>query len=97
MDSSAGSKLWTIKYTQNIHVLDGTKEAVQELVLGGLCPLEDKVLCRLDSVEQRVMLIAGSGQDEDMLGRSLMERHCEEELNRGVSLVSIFISGARLG
>lgn len=32
-----------------------------------------------------------------MVGRSLMERHCEEELNRGVFLVSIFISGARLG
>lgn len=87
-----GQKESTLK---NIHVLDGTKETVQELVLGSLCPLENKVLCRLDSIEQRVVLIAGSGQDEDMVRRPLIERHCEEELNRGVVSLCLFLSLAR--
>jgi hypothetical protein len=59
----------------NLHVLDGAQEGVEELTLGGLCALEDKVLGRLDCVKKRVVLIAWCWQDEDVVGRLEMSSH----------------------
>jgi len=60
-----------------LHILDSAQERVEELVLGGFCSLEDKVFCGLNSVEERVVLIARSGQDKDVL-RWLQMGHGED-------------------
>lgn len=59
-------------WESSLHVLDGTQEGVQKLALGGLCALEHKVLCGLDGVEERVVLITRRGQDEDIVRRLQM-------------------------
>lgn len=59
----------------NLHILDGAQERVEELALGSLGALEDKVLGRLDSVKERVVLIAWRRQDEDVLRRLEMSSH----------------------
>lgn len=59
----------------NLHVLDGAQERVEELALGGLGALENKVLGRLDRVKERVVLIAWCRQDEDVVRRLEMSSH----------------------
>lgn len=67
----------------NLHVLDGAQERVEELTLGGLCTLEDKVLCRLDCVKERVVLIAWCWQDEDVVRRLEMSSHDRRDMRPG--------------
>lgn len=73
----------------NLHVLDGAQERVEELALGGFGALEDKILGRLDCVKERVVLIAWCWQDEDVVRRLEMSSHGRRDVwGRGPRLSS---------